>query len=267
MESHDFIDVHCHLIPALDDGAKDFSMALQMAQSAITANTRTVFCTPHHLNGAFSNSRAIILEQLRILQSQLLEAGIDLQLVPGSELHLVPELPAQILAGEALTYADLGQAALVELPKHTVPLGTEAILERLLLNGITPIIAHPERNAELARNPNKLAPWIEDGCKLQLTAQSCAGDFGKPIQQVCHLWCKQGWVHLIASDAHRPHGRMPDMRMGYQAVMQWLDQDSAQLLTVTNPGRLLIGEPLLNLQPIAVQPSVLARLRHWLRAS
>jgi len=260
------IDTHCHLIPAIDDGAKDLRMALQMARSATAAGTHTIICTPHHLNGAFNNTRTHILAQLNTLQDQFQSAGIELQLAAGSELHLVPELPAQILTGEALSYADLGQAALVELPKHTVPMGTEDILERLLLHRITPIIAHPERNAELAHKPDQLAPWIKDGCKLQLTAQSCAGDFGKPIQQVCKRWCEQGWVHLVASDAHRPQGRTPDMRSGYQSLAHWLGTDKANVLMATNPSRLLNGQPLITLEPIHKNPSTLNRLRSWLSA-
>ena len=244
------IDAHCHLIPAIDDGAKDFEMALSMARLAADAGTTLLFCTPHHLNGVFDNPRAVILERLEQLQQCLADAGIKLTLAAGSELHLTPELPGQVLDGHALTYVDRGQAALVELPKRTVPLGADDILEQLLYRGIIPIIAHPERNSELIRNPERLAEWVDWGCKLQLTAQSCAGDFGKPIQEASRDWCQRGWVHIVASDAHRPQGRSPDMRSGFATLAQWLGRDAATILTEHNPRRLFEGEPLQSIAPL-----------------
>ena len=257
------IDAHCHLIPAIDDGAKDLAMAMAMARLAVQAGTTVLFCTPHHLNGVFNNPRTAVLTHLQQLQQQLADSGIELLLAAGAELHLTPELPGQVLDGNALTYADRGQAVLVELPKRTVPLGTEAILEQLLYRDVTPVIAHPERNSELIRNPQRLAEWVDWGCKLQLTAQSCAGDFGPPIQQVSRDWCLHGWVHLVASDGHRPQGRSPDMRKGYAQLQHWLGQEAADVLTEQNPRCLLEGQPLKSI-PASI-PAQQQTRPHWLR--
>lgn len=246
------IDCHCHLLPAIDDGAKSDEMALEMARSALDAGVGQIICTPHHLNSVFENPRGKLLAQLPKLRALLAEADVAIALHPGSELHLVPELPEKILQGEALTYNDRGQAALVELPKSTLAVGTETILEQLLYKKIIPVIAHPERNAVLAAHPERVGEWVRWGCKLQLTAQSCTGDFGEPIQQVCHYWCERGWVHLIASDAHRPHGRSPRLlAAGRNTIAAWLGEDNAELLTAGNPQHLLDGEPLENPQPVA----------------
>lgn len=245
------IDCHCHILPGIDDGAKTPAMALAMARVAAAAGTRRMFCTPHHLNGVFDNPRAAILEAVTALREQLAEADIPLTLYPGSELHLVPELPAQLLDGEALTYNDHGKAALVELPKSTVPVGTDTILEQLLYRGITPIIAHPERNSALARHPDRVGEWVDWGCKLQLTAQSCSGDFGQGRQALCRRWSERGWVHLIASDAHRSEGRSPDtLAAGRAAIAEWLDENAAELLTAGNPQKLLAGEDLIAPEPV-----------------
>ena len=263
------IDAHCHLIPSIDDGAKDLEMSLAMARVAMDSGTMAVFCTPHHLNGVFKNSRNAVLVHLERLQQELADANINLTLAPGSELHLTPELPGQVLDGQALTYADRGQAALVELPKRTVPLGADDILEQLLYRGVVPIIAHPERNSELVRNPQRVAEWVDWGCKLQLTAQSCSGDFGKPIQQISQAWCQYGWVHIVASDAHRPHGRSPDMQSGFAVLEQWLGRDSAHILTEQNPRCLLEGKALQSISAVKPYQAAASKpgwLRRWFTA-
>lgn len=240
------IDAHNHILPGIDDGARDRAYALDMARIAVAAGIGTVIVTPHHLNGVYSNARKGILRAVMELRSALAEAGIELAIYPGSELHLVPELPARILDGDALTYADRGHAALIELPKQTIPTGAENILEKLLYEGITPVIAHPERNATLAAHPERAEQWVRWGCRLQLTAQSCAGDFGAPIQAVCRRWCEAGVVHLLASDAHRTVSRPPDLRGGIRSVSEWIGADAAAAMTRGNPRRLLDGEDLLN---------------------
>jgi len=245
------IDAHNHILPGMDDGARDPAYALDMARIAVGAGIHTVIATPHHLNGVYVNSRKAILRAVMELRSALAQAAIELAVYPGSELHLIPELPSRILDGDALTYADRGRAALVELPKQTIPQGAENILEKLLYEGITPVIAHPERNATLAAHPERAEQWVRWGCKLQLTAQSCAGDFGAPIQAVCRRWCESGAVHLLASDAHRTQTRPPDLRGGIDAVIAWIGTEAAELMTLTNPRRLLDGEALLSVAPAA----------------
>ncbi len=247
------IDCHNHTLPGIDDGAHDMEMAMEMAQCAVKDGIDTIVCTPHHLNGVFSNDRQAVLEHVDALRTALAEAGIPLAVLPGSELHLVPPLPARILEGDALTYADHGRAALVELPKHIVPIGTETILEQLLYQKITPVIAHPERNSELIRQPDRLAEWVGWGCKAQLTAQSCSGAFGKQIQAQCQRWCREGMVHLIASDAHRPHGRAPILTAGIAILCEWLTEQAVEILSITNPRKLTAGEPLLSIEPAPVK--------------
>lgn len=239
------LDCHNHTLPKIDDGAHDLVMALDMARVAVRNGIKGVFLTPHHLNGVFTNSRKSVLKHVIDFRGRLAEHEIPLDVFPGSELHLVPEIVGQILEGDALTFADKGKAALVELPKRTVPTGTEAILGKLIYHGITPVIAHPERNSALAKEPQRVMEWVEWGCKLQLTAQSCAGDFGEPIQDLCERLCRSEAVHLIASDAHRVEGRAPNLQPGYEQVADWVGREAADLMTQGNPARLLSGESLL----------------------
>ncbi len=244
------IDCHSHLLPGIDDGARTMDIALSMARTAVASGITTAVMTPHHLNGVFTNTRTSILKAVAQFRLKLAEQDIPLNIYPGSELHLVPELLDQLQQGEAMTYADRGKAVLIELPKATVPTGSEQVLESILYRGWTPIIAHPERNNTLRRNRELVGEWVREGCKIQLTTQSCSGEFGHEIQSVCRYWCEQGWAHLIASDAHRPEGRAPDMRSGAHKIHKWLGEDATRLMTEEKPQRLLSGEDLHALPPV-----------------
>ena len=245
------IDCHCHILPGIDDGSKTMEQSLAMARRAVESGITHTAATPHHLNGVYMNSRSSILDAVAQLSRALEAEGIPLKIIPGSELHLVPELVNQVELGEAMTYANLGKAVLVEFPKHSIPTGAEQILENLIYRDITPIVAHPERNSELRRNTNKVGDWVEMGCKLQLTAQSCSGEFGGQMQELCRQWCLQGWVHLIASDAHRVEGRAPDMRAGVREVSSWMGEQAATELSEGNPRRLLSGRDIKQVEPPA----------------
>ena len=238
------IDCHCHLLPGIDDGAKDTEMSVAMAELAAATGTREVICTPHHANGAYTNTRENILRRVREWQEFLLSRGVGIRLRPGSELHLVPELPAMLANGEALTYNDRDSHALIELPKNFIPQGADTILETLAYQGITPVIAHPERNAELVADPKRASRWVDEGCALQLTGQSCTGDFGPTIKQVCDFWIARGEAHLVASDGHRPRGRAPRLDHAYTELRERYDRTTADLLTRDNPARLISGDEL-----------------------
>ena len=169
------IDSHCHLLPALDDGARDIQTALTMAHKAVQSGITKSIVTPHHLNGVYTNPRKTILKAVANLRLKLAENQIPLEIYPGSELHLVPELLDQLQHGEAMTYADRGKAVLLELPKAIIPTGSEQVIENILYRGWTPVIAHLERNTALRRRRERVGEWVTQGCKLQLTAQSCSG--------------------------------------------------------------------------------------------
>jgi protein-tyrosine phosphatase len=244
------IDCHCHILPGIDDGARDMDHALAMARKAVASGITDIIATPHHLNGVYSNPRKSILKAVTALRRRLAEEETPLNIYPGSELHLVPELLSQLEQGEAMTYADLGKAVLVEFPKHMIPTGSEQILENLLYQGLTPVIAHPERNSTLCMDGERIGDWVAQGCKLQLTSQSCAGDFGRSIQAISRCWCERGWVHLIASDAHRTEHRAPDMRAGAAKIEAWLGSEAAELMSIDNPARLRNGEALASVPPV-----------------
>ncbi len=250
------IDCHNHLLPDIDDGAIDQEMAIAMAKRAADNGTVKIVLTPHHGNGVFKNFREQVKQLTLDYQSVLNKLNIAVELYPGSELHLTPELPREVADNKVLTYADKGRAVLIELPKQSVPVGAVAILEQLIELGVTPVIAHPERNRELMQNPDMFEEWVEWGCKGQLTGMSVDGRFGLPIQQVCDRWITGGYVHIIASDAHRPKGRSPDLSKCCAHVLDRFGQDTTDILFYLNPERLIEGQSLANVPPSENKPGL-----------
>lgn len=240
--AHGMVDLHGHLLPGIDDGAKDVAQALNMARQAVGDGITVAVVTPHHLNGVFMNPARSVREHCDLFRGALREQGIALEILPGNECHLVPELPEALAAGTALTIADRGRAVLVELPVHTVPLGATGILEQILAMGLQPVIAHPERNAEVAEDPGLLAEWVDLGCLAQVTAQSCTGRFGPRVQQAAKMMICEGLVHVMASDAHRDSRRIPELQPGRAAAAHWTSAEAARLMTEDIPRALAQGE-------------------------
>lgn len=236
------IDLHAHYLPGIDDGPKTLEDSLEMARLAVADGIRAVTVTPHHLNGRYMTEAATIRVEVDKLRRTLEEHGIPLMLYPGSEIHLTPELPAALADGSAMTVADRGRAVLVEPPVNSLPLGAEAILSECLVQGITPIIAHPERCRPLQSNHSPLRRWVEMGCLVQVTAQSCSGHFGRRPRQAARAMLEAGLVHLLASDGHRPYGRIPCLSGGRAEVAAWAGEAVAVYLTETVPKALLAGE-------------------------
>jgi protein-tyrosine phosphatase len=236
------VDLHCHMLPGIDDGSKSMAQSLAMARIAVDDGIKVSVMTPHHLNGVYSNPAVTVHEAVNELRQALFEVGIGLKVLPGSELHLVPELSEELASGRAMTIANLGKAVLVELPVHTVPMGSEFILEDIIAQGLLPVIAHPERNSQLRKNPDMLADWISMGCLGQVTAQSCTGQFGPQVRQTSELMIRRGLIHIIASDAHRDRRRIPQVSEGREQVAEWTNESTARLLAETYPENLVNGE-------------------------
>lgn len=203
------IDIHCHILPFLDDGASDWEAALVMAQDAHREGITSVIATPHHANGQYMNNAPKIKEAVEMMNERLRQAGNPLLVLPGQEIRIYGELLNDLERGELLSLAD-SRYILLEMPSSRVPRNMEEICHELIIQGFVPVIAHPERNAEIAADPSKLERLIELGSLGQVTAQSLAGVFGNKLQKLSLELCRRNAVHVLASDAHdsvhRPFG-------------------------------------------------------------
>jgi protein-tyrosine phosphatase len=253
-------DLHSHLLPGVDDGAKDLEQALNMARQAVADGIAVSILTPHHLNGVYRNGAPEVRESCAAFRAALQERGIRLEVHPGAECHLVPELPPALAAGHAMTLADRGKAVLVELPVHTVPRGATEILEEIIGLGLQPVIAHPERNTRLAGDPGQLAEWVDMGCLGQVTAQSCTGRFGSGVRAAARDMVRRGLIHFVASDAHRDHRRIPELSPGRMAIEGWTCREVGELLAEIFPRAIVEGRPV---ETDRLTESLASQRRNW----
>lgn len=231
------IDLHSHLLPGIDDGAPDLATAIAMAKIAVDDGITHMMCTPHIHTGRYDNTMETIQQALSELQQSLVVEQVDLVINAAAEVRFGMEL---MVAVQQNNIPFLGEwegqpVLLLEFPHGEIPFGAERLTAWLLQQGIKPLIAHPERNKGLLRAPNKLKPFIEQSCLLQMTAGSVAGHFGKPVQEIAHKLLKENLVTILASDAHNTDYRPPILSQGRDAAAQLIGKLAADRLVLDNP--------------------------------
>ncbi len=234
------IDLHNHLLPGIDDGAPDLNTALQLAKIAVADGTTHLVCTPHIHPGRYENTPETINQALAIFQAGLLEHNIPLKVAAAAEVRFGMEL---MIGVKSKSIPFLGQwqgkdVLLLEFPHGEIPFGAERLTSWLLQHNVIPMIAHPERNKGLMREPGKLKPFIEQGCLLQVTAGSVAGHFGEVAQDLAIELLEKNWVTILASDAHNIEHRPPILTAGLAVATEVLGADAAQRLVKDNPWQL-----------------------------
>ncbi|MBP1043654.1 tyrosine protein phosphatase [Vagococcus sp. BWB3-3] len=228
------IDLHCHILPGIDDGAKNLEDSINMAKVAVDSGITHILCTPHHNNGTYRNPKYDVIQQVAALQKELDSREIALTLFEGQEVRITGELLEDIEQDNIL-FADIDdQYLLIEFPSNDVPAFTEKIFFELLSREITPVIVHPERNSVFIDEPNKIIPFLEMGVLSQMTAPSYVGTFGKKIQKTAKIMLEHNLVHMVASDAHNVDKRSFYMKEAYELMGKEFGSDkveSFQLVT------------------------------------
>ncbi len=236
-----FVDIHCHLLPGIDDGAKDWDESLAMARLAVDDGTTTIVATPHQLGSFGHNHGDEIRRLVSELQQRLDDQNVELKVLPGADVRIEPGMVERIVRGEALTLGDHRRHVLLELP-HELYLPLQPVLDELSRRKMVGILSHPERNQGIQREPAVLAAIVEAGCLLQITAGSLCGTFGPPCQQLSEWLLAEGLVHFVASDAHGQRSRRPLLRRAFTRVMELADEPTAIDLCSRNPARVAAGK-------------------------
>ncbi|WP_444684993.1 tyrosine-protein phosphatase [Alkalicoccus luteus] len=195
------IDIHSHLLPGLDDGAQTEADTLELAKAAVAEGITHVIATPHHKNGVYENEALLIEGAVEQTNELLRHHEIPLTVLPGQEVRLYGELLEDWRAGKLLTL-NRSDYMLVEFPSNSIPRFATQLFYDMQLEGITPVIAHPERNKVLIEKPSLLYRYVQHGALSQLTAGSLAGKFGKKLQRFSLELLEHNVVHFVASDAH-----------------------------------------------------------------
>lgn len=206
------IDLHCHILPGIDDGARNWDESLQMARLAVSEGITHILATPHHMNRSWMNSKQVIIPLVNELQDRLDAEQIPLTIFPGQEVRLHGEIIENIAHNEICFIDETNKYVLIEFPTSEVPAYTERLFYEMQTQGITPIIVHPERNHAILKDPNILYEFANRGVLAQVTAASYLGKFGKEIEKVSHQMIEHNLVHFIASDAHNNTNRLFHMK-------------------------------------------------------
>jgi protein-tyrosine phosphatase len=238
------VDIHCHILPGLDDGADSLETSIQMAEMAIAEGVTHIVGTPH-ANSTYKFVPELIRKRRDELQAAV---GDRLILATGCDFHLSYENLQDLQKNPQKYTINQKQYLLVEFAEFAIPPSMDDTLHQLQLAGLSIIITHPERNGLLRAQPERMYRWLHQGCYVQITAQSILGRFGSRARRSAEEWLDADRVHFVASDAHNMKARPLQLRAAYDAVVQRRGEAVAQALFQDNPlaafeGRGLSYEP------------------------
>lgn len=238
------IDLHCHLLPGLDDGPPTIDDSVAIGRAARAAGVTTIVATPH-VREDFPFDPARIPALVDEVNAALEAEGIGVHALAGGELALTktPEMTDQEVQRVALGG---GPYVLVESPYVAMTDLLDQELFNLQVRGFRPLLAHPERSPSFIRDVDRLADLVERGILCSLTAGSLAGRFGRTVQRACISMFSAGLVHNVASDAHAAAGRGPGLLWGFEALDEYLPGLAAQAEWYTQdvPSAVLAGHDL-----------------------
>lgn len=228
------LDLHCHLLPGIDDGAVDLDMSLRMARMAVEDGIGTVACTPHIYPGMYDNEGPDIRAAIAALRLELARHGIPLTLVEGADVHLAPDLAASIRMGRVPTLAG-SRYLLLEPPHHVAPPRFEDSVFQLMVAGFVPVVTHPERLSWIEDHYEVFVRVVKAGAWMQITAGSLTGRFGRRPKYWAERMLDERLVHILATDAHDPRRRPPLLAEGRAAAARRVGEAEAAHMVHTRP--------------------------------
>ncbi|WP_138754958.1 tyrosine-protein phosphatase [Paenibacillus sinopodophylli] len=243
------IDIHTHILPGLDDGAADWNDTLNMARAAVSEGITTIIATPHHANGTYMNTAQDVAEHTHTINEKLIAAGVPVTIRTGQEIRVHDDLLDAWSRNELLPLAG-SNYVLIEMPASRIPKSMIELIHELTILRLKPIIAHPERNAEVVQHPQRLAELIEAGAYAQVTSHSLLGGFGKRIEQSAWSLLKAGHIHIVSSDAHHIVRRGFRLREAYDAIERRMGEQWVQYFQF-NAEAVLNGSIFMNQSPVA----------------
>ena len=245
------IDIHCHILPDVDDGADTVEDAVEMARLASASGVRAIIATPHSCVPSFPpNFKSLsLIDKFRELRNEITAAGIPLKIYSGAEILCTREMPGLLEKGKLLTLANT-KYFLVEFYFNSAPEYINSMLKVVTANGLVPVIAHPERYDAVHDDPYLVEEWNDRGYVVQVNKGSIAGRLGFNAQQSARWILSHGLAHVVASDAHGILKRTPMMDRVYDHLKSELHRGYAELLLEENPRHILCNEPVVSVRDI-----------------
>jgi protein-tyrosine phosphatase len=236
------IDLHCHILPGIDDGPTDLSVSLAMARCAVDDGIRITACTPHIYPGLYENHAEGIRSAIAAFRLALAEANIPLQLVEGADTHLAPDLLAGIRGGRIPTLNG-SRYFLFEPPHHVAPPRLEDSVFTLVAAGYVPVITHPERLTWIEEHYPAFQRMLQAGAWIQLTSGSLTGRYGPRPKYWSERILDEGLCHILATDAHHIDRRPPLLAEAREAASRRLGAEEATHLVMTRPQGIIDNSP------------------------
>jgi protein-tyrosine phosphatase len=234
------VDIHCHILPQVDDGATSWEVSTEMCRIAVADGITHIVATPH-ANEEYVYHREEHAARLQELQKA---AGEWPLLSLGCDFHFSFDNVQELFADRSRFVIGETGYLLVELSDYAIPPRFSHHLADLLSSGIRPVITHPERNAILQRQPEQILEWAEGGSVIQITANSLTGHWGKTAEKIAHWLLARDAVHVVATDAHDTRRRPPLLSPARRVLTQLLGEAAAQALVESNPGAIVGGAEL-----------------------
>lgn len=243
------IDIHTHVLPNVDDGAKNWDVALNMLKFGAAEGITRVVCTPHVLDHLDRDLENKFKAQFKLLKSKVAEAEIPIQLYLGSEIHCLAQFD---LHSSVVTFNGNGKYMLIELPMAEVPTGFSAMCLQYQKQGVVPILAHPERNLEVIRNPEIVYNLVKQGVLMQVSAGSFLGFFGTRAAMTAFRLLDHRLIHFVASDGHGTGLRNLQLKPAYEVILKRKGHETADMLFIHFPQKAIEGKTIRIPDPIPI---------------
>ncbi|MCK4911975.1 MAG: hypothetical protein KAR83_10045 [Thermodesulfovibrionales bacterium] len=252
------IDIHTHILPGADDGARDLDETMDMCRLCADDGVRVIAVTPHDLNGVYSNDRNSVIQHTAALKEEISKHGIPVEIVPGADVALSPDLLEKLDNGSIMTLNDTGKYILLEPPQFFMLDAFKRHIFEIKRRDIIPIITHPERNEILMTHHEALYDAVIGGALIQVTAASLTGEFGPQVRKRTIDLLTRNMVHFIASDSHNTKTRRPGLSRARTEAAVHVGQAEAARMVIERPEAALRGDEIVAAEPVQ------ARKRHGL---
>ena len=237
------IDLHNHLLPGIDDGAKKVEETLEFLRLARRDGVRVIVATPHMKPGVYDNDREAILQRVAMVREAARgDEAEGVELLPGAEVYFTADLAARARAGDLMTVADRGRYLLLELPYQQIPMHVDDSIFQLRLLGITPLMAHPERVAYYLDDIERVAASVRLGALTQVTACSLTGKFGDKARQFALAMLERNLIHVLATDSHDVRYRPPILSEAVRTAAAIVGEAGARRMVEDTPQAILDGK-------------------------
>lgn len=231
------VDIHCHILPAIDDGPGHMDESVAMAHMAAADGITHIVATPHIKHELIEPSRIAAL--IKELNQRLGAQGVELTVLGGADVSAV--LDPSLLKSYTINGTDY---ILIEFPHTHLPSNAKHVVFGFAAKGFRPIVTHPERNISVIKEPSLAQGLVDSGGLLQVTGGSLTGEFGAEAKKCAISLLKKGLVHFIASDAHSVSWRPPVLSFALEAAASLVGLDNARVLVHDNPGKIISGNGL-----------------------